>query len=383
MRRSFGLLKILLCVGLSCMSLFLAVGYAALSGTLTIKGQATYYEPKTIYITKVLQGGDKFQKYGYLTLLGNHTFNRRNETYTVTVEVKNNSGLAQYFDIVVIEANNPKYTASTVITSTNKPAQGVLLPHGATETYTITFKSTDRVSLNQAINNLRFTPDYGDLSVDAAKGVAEIFQNVLAGKGPDGNGGGITYQGRNIPADQIMSVLTENMESVDTGGYIGNVGNASQARKDLITAIFGENITFNLNGEEHIVSLLIKNQQIDNKGQADMVLYVTADPLNTGGGTWRNSSWQNLNYVPVYGLVFINNGAQGYEYCDHLFAGEAPVCDFGGKLGNNYTGNFNTNLWNSLDYPSLTDRSGGVITQDYCTTNGELDEAYQEFLKIQ
>ena len=173
------------------------------------------------------------------------------------------------------------------------------------------------------------------------------------------------------------------MESVDTGGYIGNVGNASQDQKDLITAIFGDEISMQLGNQYYSVSLLIKNQQIDGKGEKDMVLYITADQLTVGGGTWRNNSWRDLNNVPVYGLVFINNKKNDYTFCDHMFQGEAPVCDFGGALGTGNVGNFNTNLWNSTEFPSVTDSSNGQITQSYITKDGELDDAYNYYIKNQ
>ena len=182
-----------------------------------------------------------------------------------------------------------------------------------------------------------------------------------------------------IPADRIMDTLTEYMTSVDTGGYIGNVGNASQDQKDLISAIFGENMTMQIGNQYYSVSILVKNQQIDNRGQNDMVLYITADQLAVGSGYWSNG-WKELTIVPVYGIVFINNG-NSYTACDHLFAGEAPVCNFGGDFGSGNVGNFNTNLWNSTDYPDLRDTSGGDITKDYITTNGELDEAYQRYVR--
>jgi len=189
------------------------------------------------------------------------------------------------------------------------------------------------------------------------------------------------YRGQTIPANRIMQTLTDSMENVDTGGYIGNVGNATQEQKDLINAIFGEDMMMQIGSSYYSVSLLIKNQQIDGRGENDMVMYITADQLTLGGGTWRNNRWQNLNNVPVYGIVFINDGRNNYTYCDHLFAGEAPVCNLGGEMGEGRVGNFNTNIWNSTEYPDLTDTSGGEINEEWSSTNGELDEAYQRYVR--
>ena len=116
-----------------------------------------------------------------------------------------------------------------------------------------------------------------------------------------------------------------------------------------------------------------------------MVIYITADQLNLGSGGWQDGNWgqqgsyQNLHIVPVYSLIFIKSG-NGYKYCDHLFAGEAPVCDIGGAFGEGKVGNFNTNLWNSTEFNVTDSTANGNITQDYINTNGELDEAYQHFI---
>ena len=392
------LVKVLLCITLSFMCLFTSIGYAAVSGNLAIHGTVEYTLPKMVYITSVSVkessktsgstpavekvGFVMFDHSGY-TLNTQSSYNRAGGSVTIEVTVKNNSGVEQYFTGL---SNTPALANNAVVSYSNIGV-GEKLAADETRTFTITIQNTSwskTVNMSGVQSALGFSPSFDDTATEnASRDIASIFANVLAGKGVDGNGTGIVFQGREVPASEIVSLIFDNMENVDTGGYMGNVGNASDERKELIYAIFGDQIIMEIGNQYYTVSILIKNQQIDGRGANDMVLYVTADQLAVGGGAWRNNAWRDLNIVPVYGLVFINNGNDNYSYCDHLFAGEAPVCSFSGAFGAGNVGNFNTNLWNSTEYADLTDTSGGSITQDYITTNGELDEAYQRYIRNQ
>ncbi len=380
------------------MCLFTSIGYAAVSSNLAIHGTVEYTPPKMVYITSVSVkessnasgstpaveqvGFVMFDHSGY-TLNTQSSYNRAGGSVTIEVTVKNNSGVEQYFTGL---SNTPALANNAVVSYSNIGV-GEKLAADETRTFTITIQNTGwskTVNMSGVQSALGFSPSFDDTATEnASRDIASTFANVLAGKGVDGNGTGIVFQGREVPASEIVSLIFDNMESVDTGGYIGNVGNASDERKELISAIFGDQIVMEIGNQYYTVSILIKNQQVDGRGANDMVLYVTADQLAVGGGAWRNNAWMYLNIVPVYGLVFINNGNDNYSYCDHLFAGEAPVCSFSGAFGAGNVGNFNTNLWNSTEYADLTDTSGGSITQDYITTNGELDEAYQRYIRSQ
>lgn len=388
--------KILLFAVFSFMVLFSALGYAQLSTTLTTEG--TFKDPQLIYITNVsvsgyskISGTASVSQTGILTFKhGNYSLNRQSTgstggSVTISVTVRNNSGKDQYLQSHTAANQNDisKLNNSCKITY-QQSGEDRMVQNGKTKTFTFTIQNTTRssLSMNNFESLLVFTPEFtSEDTMNATDTLAKMFANVLAGKGPNGDGNGITYQGKTIDANKIMEEITKKMTDVETGGYTGNVGNATQAEKDLMEAVFGDNIVIQIGANYYSVYILIKNQQIDNKGENDMVIYVTADQLEIGGGTWnnRNQKWENTRIVPVYGLVFIKDG-NGYKYCDHLFAGEAPVCDFGGALGDGKIGNFHTNIWNSTEF-SVTDNSGGSIGQQYITTNGELDEAYQYFIK--
>ena len=261
--------------------------------------------------------------------------------------------------------------------------------HGETKTFTFTVQNTswNNVSMNGLESLLLFSPDFDNTAAtqNATALLAKGFGNILNGKGPNGDPHEIvTFNGRQYKASEIVSKLLVSrndggvLEPVDTGGYMGNVPSAPSEQQELVELMFGDQIVLEVGNNYYSVYVLIKNQKIDEDNTNDMVLYITADQLNMGSGGWKNGSYQNLNNVPVYGLVYINQGGE-YKYCDHLFEGEAPVCDFGGAFGDGCVGNFNTNLWNSTEFQSVTNTSGGQVAETYISTNGELDEAYKYF----
>lgn len=387
-------ITIAMCFLLLCMTLFLSVGYASLTDNLKIKGTANVKEPQVVYIKNVnvfysnnTTGTPKVTKTGFVFFEhGDYTLKQQQNNaagglITIEVTVKNHSGVQQYFTGHVTTPALP----NDCVIAYQDISVGYLLKVDEVKTFRITIQNTNRrstVNMKNYESMLQFSPNFDEsFTEDATRGILDIFANILAGKGVDGEGTGITYKGRYYGPDKILQLIYDMMENVDTGGYIGNVGNASQDQKDLITSIFGDEISMELGNQYYSVSLLIKNQQIDGKGEKDMVLYVTADQLTVGGGTWQRNAWKDLNNVPVYGLIFINNGKNNYTFCDHMFQGEAPVCNFGGSLGPGNVGNFNTNLWNSTEFSSVTDSSNGQITQSYITKDGELDDAYSYYIK--
>ena len=406
--------KILLCAAFSFMFVFISVGYAQLTDNLSISGTVEVKEVEAVYITSVtydknntsnITNTPSFEIVGTASLIFRHhdyilkhqprTGNTPGGKITIQVTVKNNSGRAQYLSELssTLDANNTQYKnyKSYCTVECKQTGEDRKVEHGATKTYTFVIQNTKKQQKNSDNYNLSmdgfesllvFSPklEVSDTE-NATQSLAAAFANVLAGKGPNGDGVGIIYKGKTIAADQIMVEITKKMTDVETGGYTGNVGNATQDEKDLMAAVFGDNIVIQIGANYYSVYILIKNQEINNDNNKDMVIYVTADQLDQGGGEWKNNQWQNMNIVPVYGLVFIKQKDGTYMYCNHLFAGEAPVCDFGGALGEGKVGNFHTNIWNSTEFSSVTDTSGGSIGQQYITTNGELDEAYQYFIK--
>ena len=391
------LFKIILCVSLSAMCLFTTIGYAAITGNLQISGTAEWEEPHYISITNisvsersnVTPNTASASKVGLLAFqYDNATLSKQGNGasspggyITLEVTVRNNTRVDQYFMKYIKDWSGGTVTLTGISAGTKIISRSSL-------TFYIKIQNTSRnstLSLTGKEILLEFSPQFtADDTANATKNVAEIFQNVLDNMGPDGQGSPITVGGKQIAANKILSELLNKMdEGGDGGGYMGNVGNADNDQKELINAIFGD-ATIMIGNQSYSVLMLIKEQKVDNGDTWDIVLYVTADQLTIGGGKWQNNAYRDLNYVPVYCIVYINTGTNNkpvYEYCDHLFAGQAPVCDMSGKFGANNVGNLHTGLWDSTDYPTLTDKSNGTINNQNITVDGELNEAYAQYKK--
>lgn len=412
--------QIMLCAAFSFMFLFIAVGYAQLTDNLVVEGTAEVPELQAVYITNIEVGGSGnisntpvFTKSGNLTFTHNdYTLNQQPSNggaggkVIIKVTVKNNSGKPQYISELstTLDPNSDlakKYKEYCRVTCA-QTGEDRRVDHGYSKTYTFTIQNTKKQGWNTNYNLsmkgfeslLVFTPqlDANDTE-NATKAMVKAFAYILAGKGPDGDENAIiTFRGKQYTAKQLVPELLlkakDNGGAMNsagsTGGYMGNVDGAEQFQKDLIDDMFGENMEIEIGSNTYSVTVLIKNQQLDDQGDNDMVIYITADQLFQGSGGWeesnRNNGWKagyhNLNYVPVYALVYIKKN-DGYWYCEHLFEGQAPVCDYGGAFGDGKVGNFNTNLWVSNEY-NVSDRTAtsDTVNKDYIDTNGELDEAY-------
>ena len=415
-------------ITLSCclvfvMTLFMSVGYARVLDTLTITGTVEYQkDPALIYITKVeyvshagrvtVNGAEKpeLNKVGeYLTTIKHNDFtlNRQSGSgtqnaggsLTFEVTVRNNSGVDQYFSGYVTDPVLP----SGHLTEYDGIKLGDRLTPGSVTTFTVTVQNTSTswnsdIAYKDRIGKINFTPDYeGRFTPQAIRNIATIFDDVLNGKGIDGEGMGIDDQGEYIAGDQILSHIKSDYMNIHgdgggTGAYIGNVAGADASIQALMEAIFGDNMIIKIGNLYYTVSFLMKNQRINHAN--DMVLYFTPDPLLLGGGSWNGGTheetseyYKDLNMVPVYALVFTYD-ANTNTYSSpvdekgewFIFSGEAPVCDIGGGMGAENIGNFNTNIWNSLDYPNLHDTSGGSVSSGGNSKNGELDEAYKAYI---
>ena len=370
-------LKAVICVGLSCICLFLAVGYAALTDMLTVTGDVAWEEPKVIYITNIAitdasgaTGAVSIDKLGYVSLSSNYILNAK-DSVTFDVTVKNNSGVDQIFDIVT-KTDNLNYTITVDNQDPNddagKNAQGTVVPSDETYTFKITITNNNNSALtisgnegvNQGIvNTLQFVLDEDSLTEQAAAGIAEAFTELL-NKEKDS----YVVNGEEKTPEEILTLLDEQMtsnanNSISDGGFAANFNEANLEDKTLINAIFGENTTLKIGEEEREVKLMIKEQEVTRDGNGtEMVLYVTTDTLEEGGT--GNIISGTTNDVPVYAIVFgqvpiidETTGETTYQWqqLGDILAGEAPVSNYTGYV-NIYggTGSFNTNYWTSTEF---------------------------------
>ena len=384
-------------IALSCclvfvMTLFVSVGYARVIDALTISGTVEYEkDPALIFIVdaKVIgtsgnnvTGDVKVEKDGpYVLEMKNYDFTLKKQeggtaggSVTIEVTVKNNSGIDQHFagyktdPALSNSSNDVKITYGSI-------ALGDTIIHDEVKTFTITIQNgtyNKDISFNGKKGILQFAADYKQITEIVAKNVADKFKEVLNGHAK------ITYNKTEYTGSAILDLIMTNSSNSDTGDYIGNVGNADATKQAIMKAIFEESLFMDIGNTRYTVWFLIKRQEVDGQNNGteanhDMMLYITADPLDQGGPE------NNFHYVPVYAIVYTYNSGTGDKYtqCPHLFAGEAPVCNWGGSFGNNNTGNIHTHYWRSTEdaYKNIKDQDTGN-RQD-----GAIDEVYAEYLK--
>ena len=413
------------------MFLFITVGYAQLTDILTLHGTMEWTEPPIVYITDIKLDGTSntsgnetpaITQTGTLTFKHNdYILNKQvgsknpGGSFTITVTVKNNSGVPQYFgghtstsqsdssvknDILkylVFEYINGKNPQTNIDYGTL--TNGRWVAHGATMTFTFKIQNTKQdqynasgnISMNGFESMLVFSPEFDSSTAtkNTTEALAKAFANILAGKGPNGDPEeNIIFNEKTYKAKDLTSLLkAENeggvMTKVDTGGYMGNMPGAPTLQQDLVEVLFGDQIIIPIGDNYYSVYILIKNQKINNDDINDMVIYITADQLNLGGGRWQGNNLLDTNNVPVYALVFVKDG-NTYKYCDHLFAGTAPVCDFSGAFGDGKVGNFNTNVWKSSEFTEeedgVWDKDSGSFGSGGISKDGALDEAYDFYI---
>ena len=421
-------------IALSCclvfvMTLFMSVGYARVIDALTITGTVEYQkDPALVFIVdaSVTESGGNLsgdppsveKSSPYVLQMNNSPFTLEKQervwngnNFTVTeggwvtiyVKVKNNSGVPQYFsgytaldnsqnpkDITSITGVQVSYSwagADDIPANQDKKVLGAELLHGEEMEFYITIRnnSNSTVSFGNRTGEVKFHPNYEDMTETMTQGVAEQFTKLLK------NEITVNYNG-NKTGTQILDelfVMGNNDSGLasgsNTGDYIGNVGDAEDNQHKIMDAIFGDNTTMKIGNTTYDVWFLIKRQEVDGKNnnnnssnnsssstqqtQNDLVLYITVDPLDKGGDS------NNYNYVPVYAIVYTYNPSgdanNKYIQCEHLFAGAAPVCNLSGNFGANNTGNFHTHYWESTEYD----------LNDSGTDDGEINEAYKYYME--
>lgn len=382
--------KAIIAVVFSFMFVFLNIGYAAVSVSLTVDGEVTVTPPETIYITSVgtpssavFTANPTVSDSPSTKFTSDLSFTGTADVITVTFDVTvfNNSGVDQIYDTVIDFSDADgydAYTYSNYISCTTNVAQGTVVPDGESRVFTVTYTYDGKgngVSIrHNPLYELRFTLDPEDLTQQATKGIADRFKEIL-----NGEADGITYtytengqtQTVTVQKENLLSTLQSEMENnegwLSSGGYISNVPAADPDDNAFVSALFGENSTMNIGGKELPVTVLVKEQDITTDGNGnEMVLYVTTDTLQTGGKD-----------VPVYALVFgqVDPDADGtYEWqqLGGMLAGEAAVSNYSGNNTSTGIGSFSTDYWASTEYDVTDDDNRWFSSAKV----GEIDEAY-------
>lgn len=369
-------LKILMGLALSLMTCMTCMGYAALTTTLEVKGMAKVDAPNAIYITDV--SGAQMTNATAVTepanidfpstkLLSDLTYGAQGATVTVEVTLYNGTPVDQIFDI--LEEHEGSSAATDVFDYTDvawtvEPGQGTVVPAGQSATFTVTF-TYDGGGTEQRRSSLysfRFVMTSDDLTQAASRGVTDRLAAILNNELPEDvtyTYNGTTYT---ISKDASYEVVDDNMEgSVEgsgwnsTGRYMGNLSGADADDKAILTALFGDELTFRVGDEEVPITVMIKEKDVYGDGTLDMVLYITADDLS-----------ERTTYVPVYASVFSQDENGTWVQVGEIFAGEAETNAYSGWAG---SGSFDTETWRSTE--SYYGQSTGLGIDELMTVYSE------------
>lgn len=358
--------KIGVVISLSFMCLFTSLGYAVLSDTLGIRGEAKTDIPSGLFITSVTTDStsnidnNSVSFLPYSTTIDS-TISRSRNTGTVTynVTVLNNTTLTYSYRGIYYQTNLSGYNGNNYVSTTNNRSRiGVVcslanasaeekkVAPGESLSFTVTYTVGSGMNANtdwKTLINFQFGINV-DGEREALAVVESKFLNILNTSS--------TY-------DQLIDALDNKFDGRQewTSNYIGNVTGSSSADSVAVNTLFAGQLQIMVGDENMDATVLIKHENLDgnrltgddytatntsNGGVfqgygCEMTLYLTVDPLDRAG-----------SYVPVYVVVFTcdrdENGNQTSDWyrIGSTYAGTANVVTYDGGNG---TGSFVTDNW--------------------------------------
>jgi len=346
-------IKAILGISLSFMCLFTCVGYAAINSELSVFGEIEASPPNAVFIMEVynVQTSKATVNLAPVNIghpstkvLSDITFEGNGSYVKFDVRVLNGTEYTQIFDVLkqYTEMGGVEGSLSySNVKATSSIPQGTQLAPGEQEIFTITLTyneswwNTDSNKTRKMLYELDFVLDSNDLTQAVSKNITDKFANILNNRFESD----IKYSDNDgehtVAKENVYNELISHMESGGTGAYIGNLNGADHDDKALLTALFEGELTFDIGGEELPVTVLVKQMNVYDSSDAEMVLYITADDLS-----------RSRTYAPVYVAVFTQNSSKEWVQVGDIYSGEAPVCDYttGSTWG---SGSFNTDDWES------------------------------------
>ncbi len=377
------LAKVMFGILFSAIFIFTSVGYAAISGIMTINSTVTAEPPEGIYITNielVSKSNATSKEADYVshstsaitTISKSISYSEATVRYKITVWnntpykyaysgiVCSNSTEGGYngnSSVSTIPANN-KISITTSINKSTSVEPGERLEFEAT--YTMG-RSVAANSDYKTLVNYKFgvnIDSVGDVAIDV---VLDQFGSVLNDDTPGG-----AYE-------TLCDKIDDKFDGINgwKTNYIGNVADSTSEDSQTINALFQGKLQLTVDGKVTNVTLLIKREDVDgdlNTGDSytsthpngsfsasgcEMTIYMTVDPLNRQGAA-----------AEVYAAVFTCNKV-GDTYGDwymlgDMYLGTATIV---GYEGGESTGSFNTETW-------LSKSSTYTVSDDYQYTVG-------------
>ncbi|MBQ3488965.1 MAG: hypothetical protein IJA86_00045, partial [Clostridia bacterium] len=366
---------------------FICIGYAQLVDTLTITGTAEAKPPEGIFITSVEYVGKgvgvESETHNHIfpttvqntVLLNGNAWNDRPLTYRITV-FNNTRYKYSYKGIecnILDGYDNDLYTTGdywngfTVYTKNNANDSTATFKEGATVNpgESITFYATYQFGGGVPYGmNFSFLLNYKfGIHVDSLGDLA--LERVLIRFGEILNTDS-TYQ-------DLITHIDDKYQGQDwQANYIGNVWGAHNDDTETVQRLFGEQLSFTMDGVTKNITLLIKRDNFDNNKNTgdsysatyretswpyntytttnkgcEMVLYMTANDLDKiiEEGEYSADRNQADVYIAIFTCQADANGnpvGDWYQIGD-VYKGYAPIVSYDGST--NGTGSFITDDW--------------------------------------
>ena len=368
-----------LCLALCVLStLFCAIGYASITGTMTIRGNVEL-DPPPIYISDVVfvsvkSDGTLNSSQTAETVMTSQISLTENKDSTVILQitVKNTTEDTYGYNATIRTAgiNDVTYSNGDIVYAVyrdygctqylDKGAE--LAPKvGSTPgeiTFYVKFYYADKAdigsggeTLNSVLNFQFLTPppENTDSTGTAVNGALDQFENILDN------------------SETFTTLTTEINKNYDgsrawTGTFIGNVAGSEEFGDNAVmNDLFANKLYMNIDGEDVALTAIVKWEDVDknvNTGQtytvgnteyagAEMTLYLTEDALNVEGSDYNPS----YTTKPVYVVVYTKDADSDEWYqLGEIYEGRAKIVGyFGGTDYNNGTGSFDTGSWRSRE----------------------------------
>ena len=344
-------LRIICGVALSCMCLFVCVGYAGFTSDMRVTGTATSDPPEGVFITNITSSGTNNASAvvnGYSMTVVNSTVNlgtNRNATLTFTVTVFNNTSIDYGYNAMIYTVGEGTYDNETIVVTPQIERREVVASQEYL-TFDVTVSYVAGVSITNNILNSVITYEFlplDDIPEDEAEiavsGVLGQFKNILNNEVtgvPDSYNGLITQ----------MDNYNANDRHDDS--YIGNVDGASSGDVELLDKLFQGQLSLNINGVDTPVTVMIKEEDIDgNTTNGDeMTIYMTTDDLQKQNSGWFSQPEYASVYAAVFRKVTAADGTTSWEQIGEMYHGSAEIKRYDGWPGN---GSFDTDNWRLLN----------------------------------
>lgn len=363
-------IKVTGCIVLSFMICFISLGYASLSDTLLVKGEAEVSIPDGLFITAVEEDVDGVvgktsnldtraaEHLDYTTTV-DCTLNRGSSravgkvTYKITV--LNNTNRTYAYRKLYYQSSLANYNGNSIIRdsggnsyiqiTTKFPDGEVVEPKGTLvfyATYTMG-RSVNANTTYRTLVNFQFGINVNSLE-EARVAVVSKFEDIL-----------------NTPStyNTLCDKIDDKFSGAEwTSNYIGNVTASTSTDSTTVNTLFAGHLQMVINGEDNPITVLIKHENVDNnRNTGDDYTAVSGNSSFTGYGceftlymTTSNLS-QTGGKAPVYAAVFTcdrdeNGNIIGkWHMVGEHYEGTADIVGYEGGASN---GSFDTGTWRAV-----------------------------------